>query len=410
MPKYASARPNGQVQSSRPQDQTFIKLLDHIADLFPKNPAFVRVFAAILWHCREKDRCRARWQTLAKKARCSRITVYRAQKAFVKEGLLQVLEVRPNGERQASWYVLLPFPIESANEQPTSEILNKSIVLDDTTPYHQDTCINRVSEKEVRTGTSKQSTKQSSGATAPSAPRPSTTPPPRAVTPQTPDLKIIKDEQYTVESEYQPDGSAIDTLKATPKAQAEESGERILTRNKKGLALIAFLKNKKAGVGWVMFRRRNKDNYDLLCRAVQGLGLDRVWEMAREADKKNEDNDERANAGGLFTWLLAQEGYELKKGRMKQKALSEIDKVKQDASQVCGDMLTKYPVCNCGTKRVKAEAPIESKGKTVWIDRAACPSCQNEDRELRFSEKDQTRFPRPSKSKKGIDWGFGRSL
>jgi hypothetical protein len=103
-----------QVQTCRPQNATFYKLVDFIADKYPKNPAYVRVYSAILRCAGDKNTCKPRVKTLAGMAKCSERTVEIATRTFRRDGLLLVAENRSKyGRQNSNTYTLQPLPTES---------------------------------------------------------------------------------------------------------------------------------------------------------------------------------------------------------------------------------------------------------------------------------------------------------
>ena len=113
MSKSISVPAQEQAQSCRPQNATFNKSIEYIADLYRKNPAYTRVYGAILRCAGDKDRCHPRAKTLANMARCSERTVRSATHKMSEDGILQIVKVIKDHWQQTNWYVLQPLPCES---------------------------------------------------------------------------------------------------------------------------------------------------------------------------------------------------------------------------------------------------------------------------------------------------------
>lgn len=146
--------------STRPQDASFHKRIDFIADQYPNHPKFWGVFGAILRFCGERDRCRARNKILAREARCAVSTVNRAKAAFVRDGLLQTFEVIEEGEYKASWHILrnLPCAPVDKSQKTKGDVDNPPdrSPRHEATPPHDEAISSR--ERKKRKKTAKQST------------------------------------------------------------------------------------------------------------------------------------------------------------------------------------------------------------------------------------------------------------
>ena len=149
-----SPAPSAQVVSATPS-QLFLNIPAYIATHpgLHRAAAAKLVYGALRQHCRHRDRCRVRWETLALECDISRATVARSLALLEGLGLIQRLAVWVDGtrgrnrDRAANYYILLPLSTDTFSPS-NCNINNRCLPShDDTTPSHDETPVTEAFEQ-----------------------------------------------------------------------------------------------------------------------------------------------------------------------------------------------------------------------------------------------------------------------